>query len=248
MIYLKFSSGLEPWLPMWVSRRGGAKGKTAIWVEVTTIWWDIFKNSGITAHFRSRLVIFSYLWDCFSGSWQYHFCPTGLRGVSFFRNFCEDSTWFNMNGWEDKQTATQMVLLCLHTVFETIRISSTESDKHVIFALRKVADTFSRLFHQVEIKRPFFDLLCRECHRRFFCCQDVVPELDWKFAQFSSCMTQWLKRLLPTPSIPYQEVFPREKFHVSRSFNLWKFSVSITLKFCVRDTHPKCLKPWKNWQ
>lgn len=176
------------------------------------------------------------------------FVPLDYGGCLFsgiFVRIQPDSTW--MDEKTSKLLHRWYYCVCI-PCSQKIRISSTESDKHVIFALRKVADTFSRLFHQVEIKRPFFDLLCRECHRRFFCCQDVVPELDWKFAQFSSCMTQWLKRLLPTPSIPYQEVFPREKFHVSRSFNLWKFSVSITLKFCVRDTHPKCLKPWKNWQ
>lgn len=138
-------------------------------------------NSGITAHFRSRLVIVSYLWDSFSGSWQYHFCPTGLRGGVFFPEFL----WgFNLIQHEWMRRQANFVHRWYYCVCipcsQKIRISSTESDKHVIFALRKVADTFSRLFHQVEIKRPFFDLLCRECHRRFFLLPGCCPRVGLK--------------------------------------------------------------------
>lgn len=108
------------------------------------------------------------------------FVPLDYGGCLFsgiFVRIQPDSTW--MDEKTSKLLHRWYYCVCI-PCSQKIRISSTESDKHVIFALRKVADTFSRLFHQVEIKRPFFDLLCRECHRRFFLLPGCCPRVGLK--------------------------------------------------------------------
>ena len=62
----------------------------------------------------------------------------------------------------------------------------------------------------------------------------LSPSWTWKFAQFFQLHDSMTKET-PSNAFPFPTKSSQEKIHVSRSFNLWKLSVSITLKFCVRE-------------